>query len=243
MPEKIDITSQIDILIKLQGIDTQIYRLNDEKRKKPQALAQLKADFQNETAGLKYAEGKFTALQLKKKEKEGALKSKEDNIGKLRSQLYQIKTNKEYSAMQHEIEGHKADKSLMEDEILLLMEEIDKARTQIAKEKEILAEKEANLKEREKQVGLELQEIEKTLQGLKAQREAVIPDVGKDVLKKYEKILYSKGGLALAQVVNHACQGCYMSLPPQVINEIRMKEKFIICENCTRFLYINDATG
>jgi len=243
MPEKIDIANQIDFLIKLQAIDTQIYRLNDEKAKKPQVIAQMKDDFQKETLGLKQAEEAFTALQLKKKEKEIELKAKEDNIVKLQSQLYQIKTNKEYSAMQHEIEGHKADKSLMEDQILLLMEEIDKAKLQIAKEKQILSEKETQLKERERQVNLQLQEIEKTLSELNVQRAAVIPDVDKDVLKKYERILSSKNGLALAEVIDHACQGCYMNLPPQVINEIRLKEKFIICENCTRFLYINDATG
>jgi predicted nucleic acid-binding Zn-ribbon protein len=243
MPEKIDIANQIDVLIKLQAIDTQIYRLNDEKAKKPQVITQLKDDFQKETLGLKQAEEAFTALQLKKKEKEIELKVKEDNIGKLQSQLYQIKTNKEYSAMQHEIEGQKADKSLMEDQILLLMEEIDKAKIQIAKEKQTLSEKETQLKEGERQVNLQLHQIENTLSELNVQRAAVIPDVDKDVLKKYERILYSKNGLALAEVVNHACQGCYMNLPPQVINEIRLKEKFIICENCTRFLYINDATG
>jgi predicted nucleic acid-binding Zn-ribbon protein len=241
MSEKIDIASQLDILIKLQEIDAQIYRLNAEKRKKPQVLAQLKEDFQSKATGVKKAEEKFTALQLKKKEKEGSLQVKEDNIKKLQGQLYQIKTNKEYTAMQKEIEGHKVDKSVAEDEILALMEEIDNAKKEIAKEKEILFQEEIKIKEQEKQVSLELEEIERKLKEFDAQRQTITPQVNADALKKYDKILLSKGGLAIAQVVNGSCQGCYMHLPPQMINEIRIKEKFILCENCNRFLYTNDA--
>lgn len=241
MPEKIDVAAQLDVLIKLQGIDSQIYRLKDEKQKKPQELEHLKTGFQNKASAIKQAEAKSTALQLKKKEKEGTLQAKEENIKKLQGQLYQIKTNKEYSVMRHEIEGQKADKSAMEDEILLLMEEIDNAKKDIAKEKEILGSEEVKVKERQMQINAELQEIEKTLERLNAERQAILPQVDGNVLKKYEKVLAGKNGLAIVAVKNDACQGCNMNMPPQVINEIRMKEKFIICENCTRFLYINDS--
>lgn len=241
MPEKIDVAAQLDVLIKLQEIDAQIYKLRDEKQRKPKDLARLEAEFQEKKAGLKKSEEKSTALQLKKKEKEGTLQAKEESIKKLQGQLYQIKTNKEYSVMQHEIESQKADKSATEDEVLILMEDIDKAKAEIAKEKEILAREEVKLKEEEARVKTELEEIEKRLQQLDEQRQAVLPQVGREVLKKYEKILVSKDGLALVPVNNNACQGCNMNLPPQVINEIRLKDKFIICENCTRFLYINDS--
>ncbi len=243
MPEKIDVAAQLNILVKLQAIDKQIYQLKDEKTKKPQELAKLEDEFKQKNIGVKKAEEKFTTVQLKKKEKEGALIAKEDQIKKLQGQLYQIKTNKEYAAMQHEIESQKADKSLVEDDILVLMDEIDKAKIDIAKEKELLGEEEVKLKEQQKAVHLQLEEIEKKLQQLNADRQAITSGVIPSLLKKYEKILTSKNGLAIVPVDGDACQGCHMNLPPQVIHQIHLKQEFIVCESCARFLYINDSTG
>jgi len=241
MPEQIDVAAQIDILVKLQAIDSQIYKLKDEKEKKPQDFARLEAEFKEKNIGVKNAEDKFTAVQLKKKEKEGALSGKEEQIKKLQAQLSQLKTNKEYSAMQHEINGYKADKSLVEDEILMLMYDIDKAKIEIANEKSFILQEEAKLKEQQKLVKIQLEEIEKKLQELVTARQQMLPQVNANLLNKYERILSGKNGLAIVPVSQDACQGCHMNLPPQVINQIRMKHEFMICENCTRFLYINDT--
>lgn len=241
MPEQIDVTAQIDILVKLQEIDCQIYKLRDEKEKKPQELARLEAEFKEKNIGVKKAEDKFTAVQLKKKEKEGALSGKEEQIKKLQAQLSQIKTNKEYSVMQHEINGHKADKSLIEDEILMLMDDIDKAKIEITREKNMLLQEESMLKEQQKLVKIQLEEFEKKLQEFAVVRQQIVPQVNVNLLNKYERILSGKNGLAIVPVSQDACQGCHMNLPQQIINQIRMKQEFMICENCTRFLYINDT--
>ena len=241
MPEQqIDVAAQLHTLTKLQAIDSQIYKLKAEKKEKPLELERFDAEFQAKSRQVKNAEDKFTALQLKKKEKEITLQAKEENIKKTQIQLYQLKTNKEYSAMQKEIEGRKADKSAIEDEILLLMERIDEAKTNIAKEKEKLKDEKIKLDEQKKQYKAELQEIEKKLQSLTDSRKILLPQIAADVLKKYERILAGKNGLAVVRVINNCCQGCNMDLPAQIINEIRLKKNFIICENCTRFLYIND---
>ncbi len=144
--------------------------------------------------------------------------------------------------MQKEIEGYKADKSTIEDDILLLMEEVDKARVDIVKQKQLLIEQENQLKEQTRRIEEELKDIEKGLSEFGAQREAIVSQVDPNTLRKYEKILRSKNGLAIVPVKDDACQGCNMDLPPQVINEIRLKGEFIICENCTRFLYTDDAS-
>ena len=107
MSENIALAKQIDILISLQDIDGQIYKLKDSKEKKPNELTQINAEFQAKTKSVKQDEESFTQLQLKRKEKEGLLSLKEESIKKLKGQLYQIKTNKEYVAMQNEIEGQK----------------------------------------------------------------------------------------------------------------------------------------
>ena len=65
------------------------------------------------------------ALQLQMKQKEGELQTREDQIKKLNTQLMQLKTNREYTAMQHEIDTLKADNSLMEEAIIAVLDGID----------------------------------------------------------------------------------------------------------------------
>ena len=75
------------------------------------------------------------------------METREKEIKKYQTQLYQIKTNKEYMSLQKEIEGLKADNSVLEDDILESMERIDKLKAEIAEEKERLAAGEKELKE------------------------------------------------------------------------------------------------
>ena len=65
---------------------------------------------------------------VRQKEKENDLLSREEKIKKLMAQLYSLKSNKEYQAMEMEIKGLKADKSLLEDDILRCFDAVEAAR-------------------------------------------------------------------------------------------------------------------
>jgi predicted nucleic acid-binding Zn-ribbon protein len=240
--QKINVEEQLNILIKLQALDSQLYRLRKERVAKPKLIEELEARRNHEQAAVKEIEEKIKANQLRRKQKEMDLQAKEESVKKLSTQLYQIKTNKEYQTMQHEIEGHKADNSLLEDEILAIMEEADSLSKELVKEKELFAEAEKRLNEDRKKIEGEIAVIDNEIADFESQRNELTAQVDKKVLSQYEKVLVNREGVALVVVKNHACQGCFINLPPQVINEIRMKDKITVCESCARILYIeNDA--
>ena len=89
-------------------------------------------------------------------------------------------------------------------------------------------------------VELRSAEINDRLSQLDAQRKQIIPDIDPKMLHEYEKILHSRGGLALVTVKDNSCGGCHMLVPPQVINLIQMYEHIITCEVCNRILYIKE---
>ena len=240
--QKINVEEQLNILIKLQALDAQLYRLRRERTAKPKLIEELEARRNQEQAAVKEIEEKIKANQLKRKQKEMDLQTEEESVKKLSTQLYQIKTNKEYQTMQHEIEGHKADNSLLEDEILAIMEEADSFSKELIKERELFAEAERRLSEDRKKIEGEIAVIDNEIANFESQRKELTAQVDKKVLSQYEKVLANREGVALVAVKNHACQGCFINLPPQVINEIRMKDKITVCESCARILYIeNDA--
>jgi uncharacterized protein len=240
MTNSMDISQQMGFLIKLQAIDSQVYRLKAEAEEKPKHIALLKNSLESKKAGIKQAEDNLKALQLKRKEKEIALGSKEGEIKKLEGQLYQIKTNKEYTAMINEIGSRKADNSLLEEEIINLMDSIDGAKSVLNNENEKFSQESKNIDVQIKEIEKDISDIELQVSEFEKKRQELLPSLDSKLLPEYERILSGREGQALAQVVHDACGGCYMQLPPQVINEIKMKQSIVRCENCQRMLYITD---
>ncbi len=239
----VSIADQLKTLIELQKLDGEIYRLRRDLSAQPAQAAQLKNEHAQRTLGLQQAEARAKSLELKRNQLETELGSKEQQIKKLQVQLYQVKTNKEYSALQLEIEGSKADKSVFEEEILKLMEEVDRAKGQTASEKEHLKVQEGELKIRLDRIEQESQKIQGAVGQLQASRAVLVPKVDPKLLSRYERILERKEGSALVPVRGNSCSGCNMILPPQAINEVMMNTRLIPCESCARILYIEPEAG
>jgi uncharacterized protein len=234
----VNYAEQIKLLVELQGLDTQIFRLEDELESIPLKIKEMEDNFKDKSANLKSLEDGVKNLQVKRKEKEGDLKVKEDAIKKFQSQMYQVKTNKEYTAFQEEIARAKADGSLIEEDIIKIFDLVDAENKKIAQEKEFLKKQEVALAEDKKKLDEDAVRIKAELQTLKTQRTALAAKADPKVMPKYERIINSKDGLAVVPVIGDSCQGCFRVMPPQVINEIQMNNALVFCENCTRILYI-----
>lgn len=237
---KPNIKEELHKLVNLQKIDKKIFDLNREKGEQPKKLTELESSFEEKKTGLKKLEGDKQKAMLAQKEKEGELAVKEEGIKKSLSQLSQLKTNKEYQAKLTEIEGFKADKSLIEEDVLKLMDEIDVIKGAIENEKKSLLTDEKKFNDEKKIINDKTNEIENELARLNQERQVLSEQIDKKILKQYEHILYAKQGLALVEADDNSCQGCYMTIPHQVINEIKMHERLIICESCARILFLKE---
>ncbi len=236
--EKTDLKPQIQCLVQLQNLDIQIYALNNEKAAKPEQVRALELEFESKKQHLQELEKKALDLQKLKKDRELELGSKEDSAKKLQQQLYQLKTNKEYQSMLQQIQGAKADTSLIEEKILEVMVAADNLKLDLDQEKQRLQAEEKKLAVKKKELQDRVKEIDDRLAQLNAQRAQIVPGIEPAILKQYDRILSSREGLAIVLVKNNSCQGCNMSTPPQVINLIKMYETIITCEVCNRILYI-----
>lgn len=232
--------SQISNLVKLQAIDSQIYALNIEKGSKPQEIKAQEENFENKKQNLAALEKRISDLQKQRKDRELDLASKEEGIKKLQSQLYSLKTNKEYQAMLQQIQDAKADVSLIEEVILGLLTQQDALNNEVELEKRNLQEEEKVFLANKKQIEDRVKEIDSRLAQLEAGRKQVLPGIEPKILKQYERILLSREGLAIVSAKDNSCQGCNMFVPAQVINLIQMYERLVTCEVCNRILYMEE---
>ena len=238
--EQKPIKEQIGLLIGLQAIDTQIYVLSKEKASMPGHLRSIDEMLELKKTGIKHSEDNLRNIQLKLKEKEVGLQQKEEQIKKLQGQLYALKTNKEYATMLTEIEGIKSDNSLIEEDILKFMDEIELAKKKISEEKELFKAEEVSAQKEKESINLKAKEIDLRLSELNEKRNNIAPHIEKQVISRYEKILKNKDGLAIARIEDGSCGGCHLNLPPQVISEVKLREDIIVCGSCLRILYIED---
>ncbi|MCX5697310.1 MAG: C4-type zinc ribbon domain-containing protein [Candidatus Omnitrophica bacterium] len=233
-----DLKHAISNLVSLQKIDSEIYALNEEKAAKPEEIKALDASYEAKKTHMQELEKTSLDIQKKRKEEELTLAGNEENRKKLQTQLYSLKTNKEYQTMLQQIDDSKADASVIEDRILRLFDENDKFKSEVDKEKTVLAQEEKVSNEMKARIQSRVKEIDDRLAQLDAQRRQVLPNIGAKVLAQYERILANRDGLAIVGVGEETCLGCNMQVPPQVINLIKMYERLITCEVCNRILYV-----
>ena len=236
----VDLKTQIIGLVKLQGLDSEIYALKNEKEIKPLEIKAIEVSFETKKQSLALLEKNSLDLLKQRKEKELELATNAEAVKKLQGQLYSLKTNKEFQTMLQQIADTKADGSVIEEKILISFEDSDKIKAQIDQENLKLKEEEKIVLEQKKSVELRIKEIDGRLSQLDAQRKQITPEVDHRMLSEYERILSSRDGLAIVAVKNNSCAGCHMLVPPQVINLIKMYEHVVTCEVCNRIFYIQE---
>jgi len=59
---------------------------------------------------------------------------------------------------------------------------------------------------------------------------------------KFERIIKNKKGKGIVAIKGNVCMGCFMILPVQFANEVRIGEQVVFCPYCSRVMYYEDST-
>ena len=183
------VRDQIKRLVELQKIDAEFYEVQNSLKEKPLKVEQLKDAFEQKKGGFHQLEESLKKKQLERKEREGDLQAKEAEIAKTNAHLSLLKTNKEYKAKLTEIESLKADKSIIEEKILILFDEIDNVQAQCQREKDVVAQEEKKFLEEKNKIENDVKQLEDRVKVLAAQRDQKAKEVGVKFLTQYERIL------------------------------------------------------
>jgi uncharacterized protein len=233
---------QLSFLIKLQQIDSSAAKIEMKKKELPEKLAKLDADFEKTRLSFEEIKKKADELTAQHREKEDNLKKGQEALKKTKSRQFEVKTNKEYEAILKEIEVIEGKNNQIEDQIIVLLEEIDRSRGVFkAKEKEF-SELSVQHEEERKKMASEIDALDDELKQIRQNTEEIKPLIADHLLKKYEAIKSFNNGIAVVRVWKEVCQGCHMNIPPQLYNELQKAPKLVICPNCNRIMYWEDVS-
>jgi predicted nucleic acid-binding Zn-ribbon protein len=229
----------IDVFRQCQERDVQIFALTEQLDEIPKKISALEGQFESEKAELVKLETQLKNTKVNLKEKEIDLKAKEDQIKKLEGQLVQIKTNREYTALQGEIALLKKGCSEIEEVVIVSLDGIAEIEQRITEEKKRLEGKRAELESEKRTCEVLGKESRLKIDTLTKERDTLLSPLEKQVKTLYEKIVAKRQGNALAKIEGEQCSGCGMRIRPQSINEVRMCDQVVICDNCMRILYVD----
>lgn len=235
-----DYKQEIKKLIQLQLMDAELYDVRAKCEAFPLRLAEMDKVLESKKGALNKAEDDMKKLLVAKNQKEVEMQSKEELIKKHQGQLFQIKNNKEYTALQQEILNIKADVSKVEEEILNFFDKIDAGKALCEKEKKAFEEEKKSVEAEKAAVKAEEKTAADELQTVLSKREACVADIDPELLALYQRILKGRGRVALARLNGEFCGECGMMLRAQIINEAKLKKEAVLCENCSRMLYTEE---
>jgi predicted nucleic acid-binding Zn-ribbon protein len=232
------VDGQLKTLIALQSLDTRIAGLEAEAARIPRDLEILRT---RTAEAKKIVDIAKTALDAARKETRAKEKDLEDNQvkrQKFEGQLYQVKTNKEYSAVLAEIEEVKQQKSQIEEEILTLMERQERLVGEVKDTEARYKSTETAGAAEETALRAKLAAVETELTGVRGDRGSLAREVPANVLTDYDRLLRARGGLALVPVTKpNLCGACRMTVTPQRLQELRAQNTLLHCESCGRYIY------
>lgn len=227
---------QLQLLEELQRYDARLQEYDAALKALPEKLQSLKNDLAKVEALLTRERASLAETEKFRRDLDGQLKSDESNIAKSKAKMAQVKTGKDYMAAQREVEATRKMASEREEELLKLIEAIETSKKSIAAHEKDVEDLRAVVATEEAATAGKVAELEQKVAAEKVERDAMAAKVRPDVLKKYG-VIRMRRGLAVVPVVRGTCQGCHMSIPPQLFNMIQRGNSIETCPTCNRIIY------
>ena len=228
----------LQTLISLQAIDTRIAALEADAARLPKEIAAIHTAVEEARKQAEQAKTRLDAARKDQRAKEKDLEVVQVKRSKNEARLYEVKTNKEYSAVLIEIEEIKQEKARMEEEVLVLMEAQERLTGDIREAEGRFKQRESEGRSQEATLKEQLRGIEADLTGVRTERKELATKLPANILADYDRILRARSGLALVPVAKpNFCGACRMTITPQRLQELRAQSSLIPCESCGRYIY------
>jgi predicted nucleic acid-binding Zn-ribbon protein len=227
----------LERLIRLQRAETDLRRVEAELAEVPGHRAELDAAMAAERARLEAVRQELSTGQKARRQHEADLQDLEAKRSRLKGQLMEVKTNKEYTAMLHEIEAVEREIRGREDQVLAEMERGESLAVEVKREEETYRQAEERHRSDLRAVDERARGLGEQVRRLTGERDAIAATVPPSVLDLFHRVARSRGGVAVAQAQDAMCQVCHVKLRLQLYADLKRNEEIVQCPACNRILF------
>ncbi|HJS24352.1 MAG TPA: C4-type zinc ribbon domain-containing protein [Pyrinomonadaceae bacterium] len=230
--------AELQKLIALQNLDTNIRKLETEQQAIPERRAEIEKEFDQRAFEIRALESRRDEAKHTRARLENEVLEQRGRAERAERNLMSSKKQDEYTAAIREADAARKQISALETQILEQLEELEQAEGSLKERADEIASLNSDREARLKAFDEQTETIGERLANARKERDEVFANLPKQMSGLYTRIKTRiRDGVAVAEARNRSCTACFMSLRPQVMAEIRRGEEVITCDNCGRILY------
>lgn len=235
------VEEKLTAVLTLQKIDSKIDEIKTLKGELPMEVKDLEDDVEGLKTRIQNIDAEIESINSFVEGKTTAKKEAQALIKKYEKQQDNVKNNREFEAINKEIEMQELEVKLNDKHIKDADFEQKERLAQRVKTEEKIADVEEALTVKRAELEKIITETDKEEKDLSKKSDAAKEKVEERLLGAYERIRGSyNNGLAVVPIMRDSCGGCFNVIPPQRQSEIRQRKKIIVCEHCGRVLVDTD---
>lgn len=227
----------LERLIRLQRLDNTAAEARRAVNAIPGRIAALDSRLTARAAARDAATRRLEDKKAERHAVEKNLAEVQSRLSRFRDQLMAVKTNKEYTAMQHEIGTAEAAVQRLEDAILEHMLETDDLTADVEAAERALQDDQTEVARERAELEAQRATLERELGETADARATLIESVGRAARQLFEVVAGQRRGVAVVEARDGHCTVCNVRLRPQVLNQILLNTELVQCECCMRILY------
>ena len=229
-------------LYRLQRVDSSIDEIEILRGELPMEVKDLEDEVQGLVNRQVRIEEEINGITEFIETKKASIKESEALLAKYESQSENVKNNREFEAINKELEMQGLEIKLAEKHIRDANEDLGEKIKALDAAKKTIASKDGVLTHKKSELEKIIADTEIEEKELRTKSDEARAHIDDRLLYSYDRIRNSyHNGLAVVTVERDACGGCFNSIPPQRQSEIRLHKKIIVCENCGRILVEEEA--
>lgn len=234
--DQLSIKDELLLMFELSKIDQELAEIDETKGDLPETIEKQKLKIETLNSKREVLETSIKDLLKEQTKLLDSNKKSEAKVTKYDEQKYSAKSNKEYDIIMKTIDSN-----------LVSIETNEKRINEIEIEVEKLQTSKQDLNSELSEIGKDLEDNVKALNEVNEEyldeereftkkRKELFSKLGASFQKSYEKLNKHRKGEAIAIVRNGNCMGCFNSIPPQTVLEIKASTKIYNCQSCGRIL-------
>jgi predicted nucleic acid-binding Zn-ribbon protein len=226
----------LEKLVQLQHAESELKKVESGLGELPRRRQEIEAALAEERRHLDAAKESLDGSLKARRRLEGELQDLEGKRSKYKGQLMEVKTNKEYTAMLHEIEGVEREIRGREDLVLGEMEKAETLTAEVKREEEVFRGHEAAARQQLKALEEEGRSLEQQSARLTGERDVVARSLDPGLSARFYRVAKLRG-TGVSEARDGWCLQCHMKLRPQMFVDIKKNEEILECPQCSRILY------
>lgn len=235
--------AEISQLVILQELDLEIDQIDKEIKQEQGTLDDRIQKLAEKEELINALTTQISGLEQERRTLEDEIADKMAHVKERQSKMMMVQTGREQTALLKEIEDAKKESKEKEERTIAIMEKTEQLNSQVTEEKNLLKGEKKLITEETEKVRASIEKITKGKKTKISARNKEAAKIKENLIKKYDLLRKRRKGIAVINVENGVCQGCFMSLPPQQFNTLLKGDRMQACPTCQRIIYVKDTAS